>query len=501
MASVAPQVLCQHPVSGRGDRGRLWAVPHAPRSMLWTSRTGVDVDLSSFTKADVSRDLLRSADARIARALEAAGIQMRRKHSMAQVCPITGTTKNLECWENKKILPSMQKQQTSQILNALKCYIDTNKIYTQMIVFSAGWVPLTELRTRVRLLSKQIKELRLDVEKKYGCDIFYRNIEFTEHKIEDGTVMCNLHSHALIDMPYIGSKDEYDSFLNTLRLGIDKGYVHISPLDKVNEACKYAFKPIVDFEDDAIVELYHQTYRLNFYQPLGGFRVWLRQFDASEEVTADGEVVKIPARKLVQLSDSDGELEWVAIPRSGDIAVPDVPDDSELPPPVNCVVGVQAPAPWTGPRLMPALLVLNFQPEVGRDPVATLCAGKYGLSQFVNRLRAVHNARQPFDAWAPLVASEVPDSPSALSAYADLICSTVVDFGGQSYLVARDVAPDAKRRLGDGAHKHVSSSLTPRSGFSSASKGSKGGGVPISASGRPQHPRLPGTVRRLVAPP
>jgi hypothetical protein len=384
---------------------------------------------------------------------------------MAQVCPITGKTRNLECWENKKILPSMQKQQTSQMLTALKCYIDTNKIYTQMIVFSAGWVPLTELRTRVRLLSKQIKELRLDVEKKYGCDIFYRNIEFTEHKIEDGTVMCNLHSHALIDMPYIESKDVYDNFLNTLRSGIDKGYVHITPLDKVNEACKYAFKPIVDFDDDAIVELYHQTYRLNFYQPLGGFRVWLRQFDASEEITQDGEIIKIPARKLVQLPGSDDGLEWVAIPRSGDIAVPDVPDDPEPPQPVNCVVGVQAPSPWTGPRLMPALLVLNFQPDVGRDPVAMLCAGKYGLSQFVNRLRAVHNARQSIESWTPIVGYEGADSRSALSAYADLIHSIVIDYAGQRYLVACDLIPGdvcgAKRRLSDGAHNHVSSSRPP----------------------------------------
>lgn len=478
MASVATQVLCQHPVSGRGDRGRLWAVPHAPRSTMWTARTGVDVEHASFAKATASRDALRFADERIARALEAAGIQMRRKHSMSQVCPITGKTNNLECWENKKILPSMQKQQTSQMLTALKCYIDINKIYTQMIVFSAGWVPLKELRTRVRLLSKQIKELRLDVEKKYGCDIFYRNIEFTEHKIEDGTIMCNLHSHALIDMPYINSKDEYESFLNTLRSGIDKGYVHVSPLGKINEACKYAFKPIVDFDDDAIVELYHQTYRLNFYQPLGGFRIWLRQFDASEEITQDGEVIKIPARKLVQLSAPDDGLEWVAIPRSGDIAVPDVPDDPEPPQPVNCVVGVQAPAPWTGPILMPALLVLNFQPETGRDPVGMLCAGKYGLSQFVNRLRAVHNARQPFDSWTPLVGYEGADSRSALAAYADLIGSIVIDYAGRRFLVARDVVPSAlgaKRLFGDEAHKHVRS---PGRGASVFVGGSRKGSLP-----------------------
>ncbi len=347
-----------------------------------------------------------------------------------------------------------------------------------MIVFSAGWVPLKELRTRVRLLSKQIKELRLDVEKKYGCDIFYRNIEFTEHKIEDGTIMCNLHSHALIDMPYINSKDEYESFLNTLRSGIDKGYVHVSPLGKINEACKYAFKPIVDFDDDAIVELYHQTYRLNFYQPLGGFRIWLRQFDASEEITQDGEVIKIPARKLVQLSAPDDGLEWVAIPRSGDIAVPDVPDDPEPPQPVNCVVGVQAPAPWTGPILMPALLVLNFQPETGRDPVGMLCAGKYGLSQFVNRLRAVHNARQPFDSWTPLVGYEGADSRSALAAYADLIGSIVIDYAGRRFLVARDVVPSAlgaKRLFGDEAHKHVRS---PGRGASVFVGGSRKGSLP-----------------------
>jgi hypothetical protein len=459
----------------------LWAVPHAPRSALWTARTGVDVDPDSYRKAVASRDVLRSADARIARALEAAGIQIRRKRSMTQVCLITGTSKAVECWENKKILPSMQKQQTSQMLSSLKCYIDTNKIYAQMIVFSAGWVPLVELRSRVRLLAKQIKELRLEVEKKYGCDIFYRNIEFTEHKVEDGTVMCNLHSHALVDMPYI-AEDKYNEFLSTLRRGIDKGFVHVSTLNKVNEACKYAFKPIVDFDDDAIVELYKQTYRINFYQPLGGFRIWLRQFDASEEITQDGEIIRTPARKIVQLPGPDGDLEWVSIPRSGDLPVPDEPEDLNPPEPVNCVVGIQAPAPWTGPIMTPALLVLNHQPVDGRDPVATLCAGRGHLAKLVNRCRALYNARQPLDAWSPIVACEGADSRPALSTYADQVGSVVVQFGGQTYLVARDVfpgeAPGAPRRLGDAAHSHVSGSLTPCSSSSSASKRSKRGGVP-----------------------
>ncbi len=445
-------VLCAHPVPGRGRRGQLLVVRHLERSVVSLARTGVAVEASDYSDGLVRRDGLRRGDRRVAAPLEAAGIQTRRgDRTTHRVCPISGAVEVLEAWRNIKILPSVQLAQTSTMLRALRCFLDLHGIRAQMVVLSAGWVPLRDLGDAIQRLSRQISRLAARLRKRWQADLLFRSFEVVEHRDEHGEVLVHLHAHALLDVRHLPAH-QYRLMQDEVRAAVGNGYAHFSMLEDPAEACKYAFKGITGFADDAIVELFRQTYRRNMYVPMGGFRRWLAQLEPHNVLDpATGRLRAIPARRIVRL-ELDGRLEWCAVPRGGDLPRARAAPDAA--PATNVVVAMAPPSPWASPVMTPSMIVLNL--TVGLDVVEALCAASPPLLTSVNQQRAIYNARLPPEDWAPAID---PRSPWGMVAYARRLRCELVERDGRAFLVSQAALDwDARARAAKshGAHSHVS---------------------------------------------
>lgn len=362
-------------VTGR----RLYPVLEVGHDDLELATVGREVDLAGWYQSKARSDELLRLTTQIADALESQGrMAYRQDRDLTRVCLVTLAEERLpKTFRNINILPLPQVTRTSGMRRELMTFVSAHAIKTQMVVFSAGWVPVSMLRETIQELCSLISDLAPRLRWEWKADIFFRNVEMVYHRDTTGRLMIHVHSHMMVDHPYF-EPQRYEAFKEYVKARAPKGYAHFSYIEPENlaEAVKYPFQPekgsdvkLTDAEWAAVADAVEN---LDFFRPMGGFKEWRKDLRPKGE----------PQKRLVVVDGPDGPMVRV---RQGVKTGEKKPSTGYR---KDVIVNVLRPSPRFSNRATPAMLISD---RSGAPIEVLLEAEGYGLA--IDRYRAMYNAR------------------------------------------------------------------------------------------------------------
>lgn len=444
--------LSPHPTSSLSPLRR---VGSASRYSLDLSRIGVDTGRKAWLKERTRAARLLQQSRVIADALERVGLQgYREDRDVTEIDLVTleATTAH-RAFVNTNVIPVVMLSNTRQMTTQLMAYCRQRDCGGTMLVFGSIWCSVEELRGTIKARNRLASKIAAYIRKAYkslGVDLIFANTEVV-FKRENGVLMFHVHCHVLIEHPFMDPAS-YKAFVADVKRFLPMHYGNTSGMrpETAKEAVKYCFSPekgaAYDLSDQEWADVAGAFRKMRFYRPMGGFRVWRRQFQAekapgfvmpsTESVVLTGneakdrraicraalaearskpwlsdaaavkdyareqikrgweqDVTVKPASRLALVVDpSTGETMVHAVPRrSGVEASYAAPDpDRDRTSGEDIVLSIAAPAPCFSSRMTPRLLVMNRS----KFPVVDMLRHR-GLLRFADTARAIYNARVP----------------------------------------------------------------------------------------------------------
>jgi hypothetical protein len=326
-------------------------------SVVWERVVGRPIDRGAFIDSQSRARQLLEQSKDVVRRLEAEGIPGRAAEPVHLVGICTGLSEPAVQFRNSNLIPTVQAKNVHDMLRDVRFVVETtSRKQLRMAVVSNGWQPLDSYREEhkrfTRLLSRFAAAKELDA---WGIEILFYNVENTVQRDAGGAPMLNQHSHLLIrSRQRLGAK-RWTAFLDWARSRFPKGYFHdagrvVDPA----ECVKYAFKPA---ELDALTsaefaELFRQTYRLKFFQPIGELRAMRRE-------------LKERRMKLVQVPAWFGatreERVWAVVAKAPVEAKQEKNDSGSS---SNVIVGMTLPQPRFSVHAEPCLIVKGWTGDI-----------------------------------------------------------------------------------------------------------------------------------------
>lgn len=298
---------------------------------------------------------LREQTFALAARLGAAGIECRQESDFAALHLVglaSGEAREVVPWRHVKLLPEVMARDARQMLRQVEAF--TSPIppaQLRMWVLSWGWVPVAELGAACKAMARMVSKLAAAPWlQAAGVEVLLRRTEFT---IQPGG-MVNLHCHLVIQATAVLGGVEWQRLLDRVKALTPKHYLHDGRLRDVAEAVKYSFKPseLLAVETDMLSEIFRQTFKLRFLQPLGGFREFRKSLRENK--------LKVCKKKAMVLGVETWQFALVRRAGAGGAEYErestSAPSDIVL-----TVTGCCAPF---HPRLEPCLIVANYSGDL-----------------------------------------------------------------------------------------------------------------------------------------
>ncbi len=349
------------------------------RGDLWERVIGRSVGRDTWIDGQARARRLREQSDDIVRRLENGNIggrQSRNATTLVGLC--TGRADRVSEYRNSNLIPVQQTKNVHDMLRHVRHYVDsTSKKQLRMMVISNGWVPLDQYRETHKGFARRLSRLIADPKfRDAGLEAVFFNIENTINRSPDGVPMLNQHAHLLIRSRRRLGGPRWAELMAWVRGRFPKGYAHDSALTNPAECVKYVFKwgEVEGLTDPELADLFHQTYRLKFFHPVGAIREYRNE-------------LKRRGLKLVQVPGHDDRWVWRTISkRCPGTASEESEGDHEADPgqsamtllmmqegdpakrkgpDANQIIGITMPMPKFSPRFEPCLIVQNYNGDFG----------------------------------------------------------------------------------------------------------------------------------------
>ncbi len=389
------------------------------------SNTGWEIDLEGWLDRYNRRQELDRQTARIADALERAGVWSRSDNDITAISAVTGQVERLDSYRPIRFLPSIAARDRRPLLNGLKYFMDTHPAsrYFRYGVFSDGSpIPaFGNLRERQMAFSRKISKWAHVVRAEWGIEVLFRGTEFTRKTAEERglvdsyadptTPLYHLHSNVIFWPTRKLSAAEWGEFLKYTWLYMNAHWQDNGKLRDANEIVKYVMKPndLDSASDEELVWLFEQTNLLKISSPMGGFRDFMKSLkEGNQKVirlrSSDGD----PRGRLVKVKKAERLNHWkkdkaVALV-DGDGEVMSSSASSSDQPMKNLFLGTCLPQWRYSPWSEPMILVQGYDPAAQGDACSR--------SQWERLQADIHEARAV--ALADWKAAGAPDPALAL---------------------------------------------------------------------------------------
>lgn len=329
---------------------------------VWERVVGRPVSRGFFVDSLSARRRLLDQSKDVVARLEREGIASRAPEPVHLVGACTGSAELAQAFRNSNLIPIVQSRNVHGMLRDLRYVVDTTpRRQLRMWVVSNGWQPLAGYRDAHRSFTRRLSKFAARPElEELGLEVLFYNVEVTVHRDELGRPVLNQHSHLVVRSRRRVGADRWRRFCEWARGQFPKRHFHdAGAVEDPAELVKYAFKPdeLAGLADAEFADLFRQSHRLKFFQPLGAFRELRRELKGSR-------------LRLVQVPRAPGaaELEWVTVPRA---RAPERDEPSSAVAEGSQVIGLTFPQPRFSPRAEPCLLVKGWRGDLGdllRDP-------------------------------------------------------------------------------------------------------------------------------------
>lgn len=329
---------------------------------LWLRSIGYQIDQRLWEKSEQESNQLKSQSEMIARRLDSQGIPSKADTKAAVIGICTGVVETVKQYRNTNIIPVMQSKNVHGISRHVKYFADnTNKKHLRMFVISNGWVKLEDYREAHKKFTRTISRYAAHENvKDHGVELCYYNIENTIKRNDKGEVELNMHSHVLVKSTKRLGPQKWENFMKWSRGQFSKGYMHDEKIRNIQECVKYVFKPAEfnQLSDPELAALFHQTFRLKFFHPLGEIRAFRKELEDNKM-----KLVKLPPKTPIDAAtEMEEEWQWHIIEKAkaGTRARSDESSgDAE-----NVLMAITNPSPKFSNQFEPCLVVHNFDGDV-----------------------------------------------------------------------------------------------------------------------------------------
>lgn len=352
---------------------------------LWKDTIGHEISQEEWDKSEGESNQLKSQSEQIAKRLEGQGITAKTETQTAVIGICTGVIETVKSYRNTNIIPVMQSKNVHGISKHVKYFADNaDKKQLRMLVISNGWVPLSEYREAhkkfTRMISKFAAHERL---KAHGVELVYYNIENTIKRGDNGEPELNMHSHVLYKSTKRFGPKKWLAFIKWCVMQFPKGYLHDGKIKNVQECVKYVFKP-AEFNalsDPELAELFHQTFGLKFFHPLGEIRAFRRELEEAKL-----KLVKVPPKGITEAA-GEAETDWQwCIMEKAKAKTRDGSDESGEDVD-NVLMAITNPSPKFSNQFEPCLVVHNFDGDI------EALIKQEGIQDIVDKAREIWAAR------------------------------------------------------------------------------------------------------------
>jgi hypothetical protein len=376
------------------------------------ANTGWMLPADAWARRTTATSRLMQQNDRLADALQRAGEDVIRPGGLTLISAVTNIVETQRVFRAVRFLPVVAARDRRPTVNGLKLFIHehpNSRYFRYAVMTCAEPVPYSSenagnLRGAIQELSRRISKWSSEIStpdkngQGYDIEVLYRGIEFTRSTARErdaaaaergqesdlsarygaDTVLYHVHANVLY-WPTRNIKKLWPKFLEYTQKFIGAHWRDNGRVEKVEEIVKYCSKPAdtLAASDDELVWLYRQTQKLKICQPMGEFRLWLRELKKQRKKIArvhdgrgDGKLMRVKKGKRggaeEDAADEDGNL--IEDEDEGDDVedVPELPEKRERTgaavPPSNLIIGLSLPqwrhTPWAEPMVM----IQNYDP-------------------------------------------------------------------------------------------------------------------------------------------
>lgn len=404
-----------------GERAAAAAASRRPvvktHNHVMEANTGWMLPADAWARRTTATSRLMQQNDRLADALQRAGEDVIRPGGLTLISAVTNIVETQRTFRAVRFLPVVAARDRRPTVNGLKLFIHehpNSRHFRYAVMTCPTPIPYSpqnpgNLRGAIQELSRRISKWASEISTPdkngqcYDIEVLYRGIEFTRSTARErdaaaaergqesdlsarygaDTVLYHVHANVLY-WPKKNIKKLWPEFLGYTQRFIGAHWWDNGCVKKVEEIVKYCSKPTdtLAASDDELVWLYRQTQKLKICQPMGEFRLWLRELKTQRKKIArvhdglgDGKLMRVKKGRRggnqEEAADEDGNLiEDDEANEDGD--GDDAEDAHEVPetrertgaavPPSNLVIGLSLPqwrhSPWAEPMIM----IQNYDP-------------------------------------------------------------------------------------------------------------------------------------------
>ncbi|RWX18314.1 hypothetical protein EHI42_08760 [Rhizobium hidalgonense] len=327
----------------------------------------------SWAKRQAASKTLEQQTERIADALLRAGIDVVLDGDVTLIGAVTGVVEHQRVYRAVRFLPTVAGRDRRPMVNGLKLFMaghKNSKHFRYAVMTCATPVPVDgDLRGAIRELSRRISKWVNRI-KRFGVKVLFRGVEFTRKTAEErgmsdrhdaDAILYHVHANVIYWPTKAMKSGEWESFLKDTRTFMGAEWKDNGKVERVEEIVKYCSKPTdtLAASDNELVWLYRETTRLKICQPLGDFKLWLKELEKLGEKVVrvhvgggEGRLMRVRKRKKPGKDSTPVESG-----KPENDTESDTPADAERKaPPSNIVLGLTLPqwrhTPWAEPLIM-----------------------------------------------------------------------------------------------------------------------------------------------------
>lgn len=274
--------------SNADRRETFYAPEHIADAINWRgflelirSETGKEISQQEFDERQRENEVRMEMSQRIAHALQRQDIPAFRQDRLVLVGLCTGTVIEVPLFRNINFIPHVAARNRKGTLYILEYFIERNP-FCRMFTVTNG-PPTTLARVREDLSAFHSKFSRMNDRpfmQRAGMQCVFRSTELGNiHRGPEGELGFSLHAHIIMQPTRLLTSEEWAAFHQSFRSYWRN--VHVwdgQQIHMARAACRYIVKTqdLEGLRDEEFAELYRQTVKCHFVQPMGSFRELVR---------------------------------------------------------------------------------------------------------------------------------------------------------------------------------------------------------------------------------
>lgn len=188
-------------------------------------------------------------------------------------------------YSNQNILPLVMQGNSRAMLRPLIRFASERPMSRMLVATAGPRVPIGLFKASLKAHNARVKDVLGPYLRSFKIEEYFRRTEYTI-ALEDGVHTYHIHTHILIDPPFI---KDWPGFLSGLCKVFGSHIKDCGRIQNIVECCKYACKiskdmdedssslGIMDLPQDELVQLHHSLKGAKLLRPVGPFSAFLKR--------------------------------------------------------------------------------------------------------------------------------------------------------------------------------------------------------------------------------